>query len=57
MWLLRSHPHTFAIKYLWFLKLPEAAVNSSLMDSKLEEVAVKPFAYFYKEPFMALEVS
>ena len=37
------------MKYAWFWKLPEAAVNPFLMVWNLEEVAVKPFAHFYKE--------
>ena len=32
-------------------------MNPSLMVSKLEEVAVKPFPYFYKEILMILETS
>ena len=43
--------------YVWFWKLPEAAVNPLLMIWNLEEVAVKQFEHFYKEIFMVLEVS
>ena len=55
--LLWSHLHTFTKKYWWFWKLQEAAVNPSLMVWNLDEVAVKPFAHFYKEILMVLEAS
>ena len=45
------------MKYLWFWKLPEAAVNILLMVWNLQEVAVKPFAHFYIEIFTVLEAS
>ena len=48
---------TFTKKYERFWKLPEAAVNPLLTVWNLEEVAVKPFAYFYIEIFMVLEAS
>ena len=45
------------MKYVWFWKLPEAAVNPLLMVWNLEEVAVKPFTDFDIEIFMVLEAS
>ena len=38
--LLWSHLRTFTIEYLWFWKLPEAAVNPLFMVWNLEQVAV-----------------
>ena len=43
------------MKYLWFCKLKEAAVNPLLMVWNLQEVAVKQFAYFYNDILMVLE--
>ena len=40
------------MKYVGFWKLPKAAANPLLMVWNLEEVAVKPFAYFCNELFM-----
>ena len=40
-----------------FGKLPEAAENPMFMVWNLEEVAVGPFVYFYKEIFIVLEAS
>ena len=42
------------MKYLWFWKLQEAAVNPLLMVWNLEEVAVKPFTYFYTDILVIL---
>ena len=52
--LLLSNLHTFIMKYLWFWKLTQVAANPLLMAWNLQEVAVKPFTYFYKEIFMFL---
>ena len=48
---------TFTMKYSWFWKLQEAAVNPLLMVCNLEEVAVKQIAHFHNELFMVLEAS
>ena len=45
------------MKHLWFWKLQDAAANPVLMVLNLQEVAVKPFTYFYNETFMVLEAS
>ena len=47
----------FTIKYQWIRKLLEAAVNPLLMVRNLQDVAVKPYAYFCQEIFMVLEAS
>ena len=39
-----ANSRAFSMKYLWFWKLQEAAVNPLLMVWNLEEVAVKQFA-------------
>ena len=45
------------MKYQWFWNQQEAAVNPLLMVEDLQEVAVKPFAHFYKEILIVLEAS
>ena len=44
----------FIMKYCWFWKLQEAAVNPLLMVWNLQEVAAKPFIYFYNEIIVVL---
>ena len=43
------------MKYQWFWKLHEAAVNLLFMVWNLQDVAVKQFTHFYNEMLMVLE--